>query len=226
MGNNCPTAEYRSWKNVPKNVKKAMDELLVMKANSINRLKKKLLHRSGSRRFSYRGSKFPEIDMFKEVYVRPGDELTEQLHSTMVEKGQTVLEEMASRLPLETPIEEVFPPEDAECFPLRLHGNVHRGPRKAILHDSSASSSGQRTEEVQMLTSEVAGLKEQIVARQFQIAAQNNLMNQIHRPLQISGIHFLNIEPPPETTSLPPATSAIVTSMTTFFSFVLNCFQI
>ncbi|KAB2619903.1 hypothetical protein D8674_037469 [Pyrus ussuriensis x Pyrus communis] len=29
MGNNCPTAEYRSWKNVPENVKKAMmDELL------------------------------------------------------------------------------------------------------------------------------------------------------------------------------------------------------
>ena len=30
MGNNCPTAEWRSWKNVPENVKKAvMDELLV-----------------------------------------------------------------------------------------------------------------------------------------------------------------------------------------------------
>ncbi|XP_048440094.1 uncharacterized protein LOC125477178 [Pyrus x bretschneideri] len=67
-----------------------------VKANSINRLKKKLLHRSGSRRFSYRRSKFPEIDIFKEVYVRPRDELTENLHSTMVEKGQIVLEEVAS----------------------------------------------------------------------------------------------------------------------------------
>ncbi|TQD73322.1 hypothetical protein C1H46_041143 [Malus baccata] len=88
-------------------------------ANSINRSKKKLLHRSGSRRFSYRlneqrGSEFFEIDMFKEVYVRPKDELTEQLHSTMVEKDQTVLDEVASQLPPETPIEEVFPPEDAD----------------------------------------------------------------------------------------------------------------
>ncbi|KAB2597575.1 hypothetical protein D8674_000495 [Pyrus ussuriensis x Pyrus communis] len=58
-------------------------------------------------------SKFLEIDMFKEVYVWPGDELTEQLHSTMMEKGQTVLEEVASQLPLETLIEEVFPPENA-----------------------------------------------------------------------------------------------------------------
>ncbi|KAB2606291.1 hypothetical protein D8674_006008 [Pyrus ussuriensis x Pyrus communis] len=29
MGNNCPTAEWHSWKNVPENVKKVvMDELL------------------------------------------------------------------------------------------------------------------------------------------------------------------------------------------------------
>ncbi|XP_050137095.1 uncharacterized protein LOC126612670 [Malus sylvestris] len=29
MGNNCPTAEWRSWKDVPENVKKAvMEELL------------------------------------------------------------------------------------------------------------------------------------------------------------------------------------------------------
>ncbi|KAB2629092.1 serine hydroxymethyltransferase 7-like [Pyrus ussuriensis x Pyrus communis] len=30
MGNNCPTTEWRSWEDVPGNVKKAMmDELLV-----------------------------------------------------------------------------------------------------------------------------------------------------------------------------------------------------
>ncbi|TQE00814.1 hypothetical protein C1H46_013609 [Malus baccata] len=29
MGNNCPTAKWRSWKDVPENAKKAvMDELL------------------------------------------------------------------------------------------------------------------------------------------------------------------------------------------------------
>ncbi|TQD78117.1 hypothetical protein C1H46_036321 [Malus baccata] len=49
-------------------------------ANSINRSKKKLLHRFGSRRFSYR--------------------LEERRKSTMVEKGQTVLDEVDSQLPL------------------------------------------------------------------------------------------------------------------------------
>ncbi|KAB2606168.1 dicarboxylate transporter 1 [Pyrus ussuriensis x Pyrus communis] len=49
----------------------------------------------------------------KEVYVRPRNELAEQLHSTLVEKGQTILEEVASQLSPETLIEEVFPPEDA-----------------------------------------------------------------------------------------------------------------
>ncbi|XP_048430768.1 polyphenol oxidase II, chloroplastic-like [Pyrus x bretschneideri] len=49
----------------------------------------------------------------KEVYVRSRNELAEQLHSTMVEKGQTILEEVASQLSPKTPIEEVFPPEDA-----------------------------------------------------------------------------------------------------------------
>ncbi|KAB2620244.1 hypothetical protein D8674_037905 [Pyrus ussuriensis x Pyrus communis] len=58
------------------------------------------------KKYLVRGSKFPEIDMFKEVYVWPGDELTEQPHSTMVEKGQTVLEEMVSQFPPKTPIEE------------------------------------------------------------------------------------------------------------------------
>ncbi|TQD95158.1 hypothetical protein C1H46_019245 [Malus baccata] len=118
-----------------------------------------------------RGSKFMEIDIFKEVYVRPRDELMEQLHSTMVEKGQTVLEEVASQLPLETPIEEVFPSEDAGFQIMidtldqtlgRWHGNVHRGLRKARLRDPSTSSSEQRNEEVETLTFEMVNLKERI----------------------------------------------------------------
>ncbi|TQD76563.1 hypothetical protein C1H46_037911 [Malus baccata] len=98
----------------------------------------------------------------------------------MVDKGQTVLNEATLG---------------------RRHGNVHRGLGKARLQDLSASSSRQRTEEVETLTSEVADLKERI-------AAKNNLMNQIRRALQISGIHFLDVEPPPETTSQPPVTVA------------------
>ncbi|TQE02274.1 hypothetical protein C1H46_012145 [Malus baccata] len=84
------TDMWESWKAVPHEVKEAV------------------LHE-----LSVKGLKFPEIDRFKEVYIRPGDELTKQLHSTMVEKGHTVLEEVASKLPLETSIEEVFTLEDA-----------------------------------------------------------------------------------------------------------------
>ncbi|BBG99514.1 hypothetical protein Prudu_009229 [Prunus dulcis] len=71
--------------------------------NKGNRKKKTLLHHSGSRPFSYRmdarrreGSKFPEIDVFGDVYVRPGNELAESLHTTMVERSQLVLQESAS----------------------------------------------------------------------------------------------------------------------------------
>ncbi|BBN67953.1 hypothetical protein Prudu_234S000500 [Prunus dulcis] len=88
--------------------------------NKGNRKKKTLLHHSGSRPFSYRmdarrreGSKFPKIDVFGDVYVRPGNELAESLHTTMVERSQLVLQESASQLPPETPIESVAPPQDA-----------------------------------------------------------------------------------------------------------------
>ncbi|BBG95607.1 Ankyrin repeat family protein, partial [Prunus dulcis] len=50
------------------------------------------------------GSKFLEIDVFGDVYVRPGNELAESLHTTMVERSQLVLQESASQLPPETPI--------------------------------------------------------------------------------------------------------------------------
>ncbi|KAI5314574.1 hypothetical protein L3X38_043750 [Prunus dulcis] len=59
------------------------------------------------------GSKFPEIDVFGDVYVRPGNELAESLHTTMVERSQLVLQESASQLSPDTPIESVDPPQDA-----------------------------------------------------------------------------------------------------------------
>ncbi|KAM2479576.1 hypothetical protein PS1_003306 [Malus domestica] len=58
-------------------------------------------------------SKLPEIDVFKDIYVQPGDELTEQLHAAMVEKIQSVLQETAPQLLLDTRIEGVDLPEDA-----------------------------------------------------------------------------------------------------------------
>ncbi|CAL8175349.1 unnamed protein product [Prunus armeniaca] len=84
------------------------DYLKKAQANKGNRNKKTLLHHSGSRPFSYRidarrreGSKFLEIDVFGDVYVRPGNELAESLHKS------------ASQLPLDTPLESVDPPHDA-----------------------------------------------------------------------------------------------------------------
>ncbi|CAL9017845.1 unnamed protein product, partial [Prunus brigantina] len=59
------------------------------------------------------GSKFPEIDVFGDVYVRHGNELAESLYTTMVEKSQLVLQESASQLPPDTPLESVDPPHDA-----------------------------------------------------------------------------------------------------------------
>ncbi|KAB2630696.1 hypothetical protein D8674_008215 [Pyrus ussuriensis x Pyrus communis] len=60
------------------------------------------------------GSKFPEIDVFADVYVRPGNELIKSLHATMVEKSQLVLQESASQLPSDTPIESMDPLEDSK----------------------------------------------------------------------------------------------------------------
>ncbi|BBH03644.1 hypothetical protein Prudu_014574 [Prunus dulcis] len=87
------------------------------KVNKGNRKKNTILHHSGSRPFSYMmdaqrqgGSKFPEIDVFGDVYVRLGNELAESLHTTMVEMSQLVLQESASQLPPNTPIESVDPP--------------------------------------------------------------------------------------------------------------------
>ncbi|CAL8137303.1 unnamed protein product [Prunus armeniaca] len=81
---------------------------------------KTLLHHLGSRPFSYRmdarqrgGSKFPKIDVFGNVYVRPGNELAKSLHMTMVGGSQLVLQESASQLPPNTSIESVDPPQDA-----------------------------------------------------------------------------------------------------------------
>ncbi|KAM1018760.1 hypothetical protein ACFX2C_040348 [Malus domestica] len=75
----------------PKFVKKSV-------AGKIARESKTLLHHSGSKPFSYRlearrqeGSKFPEIDMFEDVYVRPGDANSEHLHALMVEKRTAVI---------------------------------------------------------------------------------------------------------------------------------------
>ncbi|BBG96723.1 hypothetical protein Prudu_005606 [Prunus dulcis] len=146
--------------------------------NKGNRKKKTLLHHSGSRPFSYRmdarrreGSKFPEIDVFGDVYVRPGNELAESLHTTMVERSQLVLQESASQLPPETPIESVAPPQDAGFQILtetldqtlgRRPGTYCRGMGNARRREPRPRSSARSSSQVTALTAEVATLRSQM----------------------------------------------------------------
>ncbi|TQD83579.1 hypothetical protein C1H46_030886 [Malus baccata] len=119
--------------------------------------KKTFLHHSGSRPFSYRmearrrgGSKFPEIDVFSDVYVQPGDELPESFHATMMEKRQLVLQESASQLPPDTPLEYVDPQQDAgfqivtetlDQILRRRSGTYCRGMRNARRREPRVPSS-------------------------------------------------------------------------------------
>ncbi|BBG93081.1 Ankyrin repeat family protein [Prunus dulcis] len=148
--------------------------------NKGNRKKKTLLHHSGSRPFSYRmdarrreGSKFPEIDVFGDVYVRPGNELAESLHTTMVERSQLVLQESASQLPPETPIESVAPPQDAGFQILtetldqtlgRRPGTYCRGMGNARRREPRPRSSAQSNSQVTALTAHVASLENKLTA--------------------------------------------------------------
>ncbi|CAL9026450.1 unnamed protein product [Prunus brigantina] len=135
--------------------------------NKGNRNKKTLLHHLGSRPFSYRmdarrrgGSKFPEIDIFGDVYVRPGNELAEYL----------VLQESASQLPPDTPLEFVDPPHDVGFQILtetldqtleRRPGTYCQGMGNARRREPRPHSSSQ-SNEVTALTATVAKLKGQM----------------------------------------------------------------
>ncbi|BBH02702.1 hypothetical protein Prudu_013357 [Prunus dulcis] len=149
--------------------------------NKGNRKKKTLLHHSGSRPFSYRmdprrreGSKFPEIDVFGDVYVRPGNELAESFHTTMVERSQLVLQESASQLSPETPIESVAPPQDAGFQILtetldqtlgRRPGTYCRGIGNARRREPRPRSSAQSNSQVTALTAQVVELQGQMSFR-------------------------------------------------------------
>ncbi|XP_070681908.1 uncharacterized protein [Malus domestica] len=189
----------------PKFVKKSV-------AGKKARDSKTLLHHSGSKPFSYRlearrqeGSKFPQIDLFKDVYVRPGKEIPEQLLGDMVENSTAILQEATSQLPPETPIEDVIVPEDADLKIVtevldqklgRRHGKVVRCMGKAGVREMGASSSRSSTVEVNSLKEEVTTLRGQLVA-------QNERMNMIVQALAMSGLQI----PMPEPNLAPPSTS-------------------
>ncbi|BBH07246.1 hypothetical protein Prudu_019124 [Prunus dulcis] len=169
--------------------------------NKGNRKKKTLLHHSGSDPFRIgwmhgEGSKFPEIDVFGDVYVRPGNELAESLHTTMVERSQLVLQESASQLPPETPIESVAPPQDAGFQILtetldqtlgRRPGTYCRGMGNARRREPRPRSSVQSSRQVTALTAHMVTLEN----------------NPSHNPAFPSRI-LMSRPPSPSLPSIPP----------------------
>ncbi|KAB2606538.1 hypothetical protein D8674_006255 [Pyrus ussuriensis x Pyrus communis] len=194
----------------PKFVKKSV-------AGQKARESKTLLHHSGSKPFSYRlqtrrqeGSKFPAIDMFKDVYVRPGQEITEQFHV-----------KATSQLPPETPIEDVTIPEDVGFQIMtdvldqnlgRRRGKVVQCMGKAQIRETGASFSRSNAE-VDALKEEVTTLKAQGEQMKEQLRAQGEEMRSyagawrdLVQAIQMSGLQIslpaLYLGPP--STSEPP----------------------
>ncbi|XP_048444699.1 uncharacterized protein LOC108865900 [Pyrus x bretschneideri] len=187
---------------------------------------KTFLHHSGSKPFSVfflqEGSKFPAIDMFKDVYVRPGQEIIEQFHATMVEKSTSVLQEATSQLPPETPIEDVTIPEDLGFQIMtdvldqnlgRRRGKVVRCMGKAHIRETGASSSRSNTTEVDALKEEVTTLKAQGEQMKEQLRAQGEEMRSyagawrdLVQAIQMSGLQISLPTPHlgPPSTSEPP----------------------
>ncbi|BBN67899.1 hypothetical protein Prudu_222S000200 [Prunus dulcis] len=123
------------------------------KVNKGNRKKKTLIHHSGSRPFSYRmdaaagGSKFPEIDVFGDVYVRPGNELAESLHTTMVERSQ--LASSGVHLPTSSRYSDRVCGSSTRCWVLDLDrdiGSDYREETRDILsRDGECQAEGTQT---------------------------------------------------------------------------------
>ncbi|XP_017181421.2 uncharacterized protein [Malus domestica] len=204
-------------------------------AGQIARVSKTLLHHSGSKPFSYRleerrqGSKFPEIDMFKDVYVRLGNEIVEQFYDTMVEKSIAVLQEATLQLPPETSIEDVMVPEDVGFQIMtevldqnlgRRHGQVVRGMGKSWVRETGAFSSRLNTslmDEVTTLRGKLAIQEEQMKAQGEQMKAQLRVQSEevrtyaetvrnLVRAIQMAGLQVSlpapHLDPP--LTSEPP----------------------
>ncbi|TQE00401.1 hypothetical protein C1H46_013974 [Malus baccata] len=172
----CPM-QWKSWKVMPDKMNYNFDDINDNMLAYVNRIFTERYKQWKSNMHQYfetfddpqGGSKFLKIDVFGDVYVRPGDELVESLHATMMEKRQLVLQESASQLPLKTPIEYVDPPED------------QREPR--------ASSSMQSKGEVTALTAEVAGLR-------TELASYKSQMSLIVHALSQSNIRLTDFHPP------------------------------
>ncbi|KAL6296579.1 hypothetical protein ACE6H2_004721 [Prunus campanulata] len=145
------------------------------------------------------GSKFPEIDIFGDVYIRPGNELAESLHVTMMEKSQLVFQESDSQLPPDIPLESVDPPQDTgfQILMETLDQNLGRRPGtycpgmgNARRQKPRPYSSSQSNSKVIALIAEVAKLKGQ--------------MSQLLESLARSGIPILHFGPSSTSEPLQP----------------------
>ncbi|BBG97068.1 hypothetical protein Prudu_006077 [Prunus dulcis] len=146
------------------------------KVNKGNRKKKTLLHHSGSRPFSYR------MDARRQG--GPNSQRSTSLATFMFDLGMSwpnddggeepvelVLQESASQLPPDTPIESVDPPQDAGFQILtetldqtlgRRPGTYCRGMGNARRREPRPRSSAQSNSQVTALTAQVATLQSQM----------------------------------------------------------------
>ncbi|XP_050102826.1 uncharacterized protein LOC126582694 [Malus sylvestris] len=165
---------------------------------------------------------FPEIDMFKDVYVRPSNETTKQLHATMMEKSTAVLQEATLQVPPETPIEDVTVPEDVGFQIMtdvldqnfgRRRGKVVWCMGKAWVRETGASSSRSNTAEVDALKEEVTQLRAEGEQMRAQLRAQGEEMRtfagtvrDLVQTIQMFGLQISLPAPhlAPPSTSEPP----------------------
>ncbi|KAB2626940.1 pentatricopeptide repeat-containing protein [Pyrus ussuriensis x Pyrus communis] len=122
------------------------------------------------------GSKFFEIDTFKEMYVWLGDEFTEGFHVTMMKRSQAVFEEVGSQLPPDTPREERLGTRLGKVY--RGMGNARHRETMAVQHKHIATQSAH------------------IATQEAHIVAEKSKMAQIITALQLSGFNIPTATPP------------------------------
>ncbi|BBH07574.1 HXXXD-type acyl-transferase family protein, partial [Prunus dulcis] len=154
--------------------------------NKGNRKKKTLLHHSGSSPFRIgwmhgvgRGPSSQRSTSLVTFMFDPGM----SWRTTMVERSQLVLQESASQLPPETPIESVAPPQDAGFQILtetldqtlgRRPGTYCRGMGNARRREPRPRSSAQSNSQVTALTAHVASLENKLSALLQSLAQSGN----------------------------------------------------
>ena len=133
----------------------------------------------------------------------------------MVEKSSVVLQEAASQLPPETPIEDVTVPDDVDFQIMtgvldqnlgRRHGKFVRGMGKARIRETGASSSRSNKAEVDALKDEVEKMRAQLTTQSEELKSYVGTMRDLMQAIQTSGLQISLPAPhfAPPSTSEPP----------------------